>query len=154
MICPKREKSGSTSYFAEVLFLYTVIQYGGLWGIVVGTYLNFLEMFWCASRARTHIIAVVEKCLVTITLSRYTWEVVDPITEVSYHTEQIHLAVNLRATPQKPIFAKNCYCSCANTYEPIRLAHFGRFETHVTYVCTTGSAADVDKMNSCLHPRQ
>ena len=106
MICPKREKSGSTAYFAEVLFLYTVTQYGGLWGIVVGTYLNFLKMFWCTSRARTHIIAKVKKCFLTITLTRYTWEVVDPIAEVSYHTEQIHLAVNLRATPHKPIFAK------------------------------------------------
>ena len=63
-------------------------------------------MFWCTSRARAHIIAEVKKCFVTITLSRYTWEVVDPIAEVSYHTEQIHLAVNLRATPHKPIFAK------------------------------------------------
>ena len=61
MLCPKREKSGSTAYFAEVLFLYTVTQYGGLWGIVVGTYLNFLKMFWCTSRARTHIIAKVKK---------------------------------------------------------------------------------------------
>ena len=49
------------AYFAEVLFLYTVRHDGGLWGIVVGTYLNFLKMFWCTSRARTHIIAKVKK---------------------------------------------------------------------------------------------
>ena len=153
MICPKREKSGSTAYFAEVLFLYTVIKYGGLWGIVV--YRHLLELpknvfvyfqsentYHCRSKnvlCNNHIIAIHLGGRWSHHRSELSHRANSPGRELDGNSTQANICQALLGCP-------------IYTYEPIRLAHFGRFETHVTYVCTTGSAADLDKMNSCLHP--
>ena len=161
MICPKRKKSGSTAYFAEVLFLYTIWRTMGDCGRHVFelpknvlVYFQSENTYHCRSKkvfCNNHIIAIHLGGRWSHHRSELSHRANSPGRELEGNSTQTNICQALLGCPiyMSQLGWHTCYLC---QYEPIRLAHFGRFETHVTYVCTTGSAADVDKMNSCLHP--